>query len=262
MIHKSAILTRIAIAIIFIMVFTPFVPLLIWSVSHRWAFPNIIPDFGLRAWKYVFTQRSIAHGLITSVLISLAVTCISLVISMPAAKVLGTQNFKGKRFVEMIITLPAIVPILAVIMGIQFIFIKIGLINTYIGVVIVQLIPTMPYMVMYLQSTFQNYSLDFESQARVLGASPIKVFYLITIPIIWPGIVVAALYTFLVSWSQYLLTIMIGGPVVRTLPTLLFSLMGSGDNAVAAAVSIVFILPAIVLLILTSKYFAGTTIHH
>ncbi len=243
--------------VIFIMVFVPFIPLVIWSVSQRWAFPSLLPEFGSRAWKYVFTQRSIIQGLFNSIWLSCLVTFISLIIAMPAAKVLGMQNFKGKRIIEMIITLPAIVPILAVIMGIQFIFIKAGLINTYLGVIIVQLIPTMPYMVMYLQSTFQDYSIDFESQARVLGATPFKVFYLITIPIIWPGIVVAGLYTFLVSWSQYLLTVMIGGPVVRTLPTILFSLMGSGDNAVSASVSIIFILPAILLLLLTSKYLAS-----
>ncbi len=245
------------VAIIFIMVFVPFIPLVVWSFSQRWAFPNLIPEFGSRAWKYVFTQRSIIQGLFNSVWLSVVVTFLSLIIAMPAAKVLGMQEFKGKKIIEMIITLPAIVPILAVIMGLQFILIKVGLINTYLGVIIVQLIPTMPYMVMYLQSTFQDYSIDFESQARVLGAKPLTVFYLITIPIIWPGIVVAGLYTFLVSWSQYLLTVMIGGPVVRTLPTILFSLMSSGDNSVAASVSIIFILPAVLLLILTSKYLSS-----
>jgi putative spermidine/putrescine transport system permease protein len=115
----------------------------------------------------------------------------------------------------------------------------------------------MPYMVMYLQSTFADYPLEFEDQARVLGASPMNTFFKVTIPIIFPGIVVAFLYAFLVSWSQYLLTVMIGGPNVRTLPTILFAYIGSGDNAISAAVSILFILPAILMLLITSKYLSG-----
>jgi putative spermidine/putrescine transport system permease protein len=142
-------------------------------------------------------------------------------------------------------------------MGLQVIFIKIGLINTFWGVVIVQLIPTMPYMVMYLQSTFEDYPIDFEDQARVLGATPIVTFFKITIPIIFPGIVVACLYSFLVTWSQYLLTVMIGGPAVRTLPTVLFAYIGSGDNAISATVSIIFVFPAILMLLITSIYLSG-----
>ncbi|MEG1806290.1 MAG: ABC transporter permease subunit, partial [Clostridia bacterium] len=161
---------RFAIAIIFITVFVPFIPLVVWSFSQRWAYPSLIPEFGMRAWEYIFTQKSIINGLFTSIWTSLVVTFVSLVIGLPAAKALGMMKFKGKKFAETLITLPAIVPSLAVIMGLQVIFIKIGLINTHIGVIIVHLIPTMPYMVMYLQSTFEDYQSEYEDQARVLGA--------------------------------------------------------------------------------------------
>lgn len=245
------------VVIIFIMVFVPFIPLIVWSFSQRWAYPDLLPEFGMRAWKYIFTQNSIISGLFTSIWTSIVVTVISLLIGLPAAKALGMYKFKGKKLAETIVTLPAIVPSLAVVMGLQIIFIKIGLINTYLGVIIVHLIPTMPYMVMYLQSTFEDYQSDYEDQARVLGAGTFTTFTQITVPIIWPGIVVASLYSFLVSWSQYLLTVMIGGANVKTLPTILFSFLGSGDNAVSAAVSLVFILPAIVMLLLSSKYLSG-----
>lgn len=249
---------NIIIAAIFICTFIPFVPIIIWSVSFRWAYPSLAPQFGARAWNYIVSQKSIISALFTSIGLSGIVTLISLIVGLPAARALGMYRFKGKKAVELIITLPAIVPSLAVIMGLQIIFIKIGLINSFLGVVIVHLIPTMPYMVMYLSSTFQDYQVAYEEQARVLGASTFKSFTLVTIPIIWPGIVVGSLYSFLVSWSQYLLTIMIGGPTVRTLPTILFAFLGSGDNAVSSAVSLVFILPALAMLALSSKYLSGS----
>lgn len=247
-------LRKFSVLFIFVTVFVPFLPILIWSFSFRWNYPNITPQWGMRAWNYVLTQKSILSSLGLSVVLSLVVTFISLCIGLPASKVLGTKEFRGKKLVETIITLPAIVPVLVVIMGLQIIFIKAGLINSFWGVVIVQLIPTMPYMVMYLQSTFEDYPVEFEDQARVLGSTPLVTFFKITIPIIFPGIVVACLYSFLVSWSQYLLTVMIGGPNVRTLPTILFAYIGSGDNAISATVSIIFVFPAVLMLLITSKY--------
>ncbi len=75
---------------------------------------------------------------------------------------------------------------------------------------------------------------------------------------ILPGIIVAALFSFLLSWSQYLSTLIIGGGKMLTLPILLFSLMGSGDRPVASAVSLVFILPAF-LALMSSAHYLGRT---
>jgi putative spermidine/putrescine transport system permease protein len=74
------------------------------------------------------------------------------------------------------------------------------------------------------------------------------------LPMVLPGIVVAGLFSFLLSWAQYLSTLIIGGGRLMTLPVILFSLMGSGDRPVAAAVSLVFVLPAFVVLLFSARY--------
>ena len=104
---------------------------------------------------------------------------------------------------------------------------------------------------------FANYNPDFEHQARTLGANKFKTFYLITLPSIAPGIVVASLFAFLVSWSQYLLTFLIGAGKVMTLPLLVFSTATSGNPPLTAAISIIFILPAILILMFTAKFVSG-----
>jgi putative spermidine/putrescine transport system permease protein len=148
-------------------------------------------------------------------------------------------------------------PGIAVIMGIHVLFIKYGLADTLPGVILVHLIPTTPYAVMVLSSVFANYEVDFEDQARVLGASPVRTFLRVTVPMILPGVAVAALFAFLISWNQYVLTLIIGGGRVITLPLLLFSFAQSGDNAIAAALALVFLGPAIAILILTTRYLGG-----
>jgi putative spermidine/putrescine transport system permease protein len=68
---------------------------------------------------------------------------------------------------------------------------------------------------------------------------------------------IGSLFVFLVSWSQYVLTLMVGGGRVVTLPILLFSFATSGDHAVTAALAIVFVLPAILILAATARYLTG-----
>lgn len=94
-------------------------------------------------------------------------------------------------------------------------------------------------------------------QSYSLGAGRVSTFIHVTLPNILPGIVTGGLFVFLISWSQYILTVMIGGGRVVTLPLLLFSFAAAGDNAVTAALCIVFVAPAIVILVAVSRYLSG-----
>lgn len=247
---------RVAIVVI---VLLPLLPLLIWSFSHRWYFPALLPtEWSLRAWSYIFSANSqVLPALGNSLLVATAVTFISIIIGLPAGRVMGLYKFRGKTLVWFLLLAPTIVPVLAVAMGIHVAFIRYGLADTILGVVLVHLVPVLPYMVLILAGVFTNFNTDYEAQARTLGANTRQVFYHVTLPAIYPGMIVGALFAFIISWSQYILTLLIGGGQVITLPVLLFSFANSGDNAVTAALSIVFIAPAILFLILTTRYLAG-----
>jgi putative spermidine/putrescine transport system permease protein len=78
-------------------------------------------------------------------------------------------------------------------------------------VVFVHLIPAAPYAVLILAGAFANYDADYEAQARTLGAGPLRVLWYVTLPALAPSLVVAGLFAFLISWSQYVLTLLIGG---------------------------------------------------
>ncbi len=170
---------------------------------------------------------------------------------------MGLHKFRGKGIVEFLILAPTIVPALASAMGIHIMFIRYQLADTVLGVVLVHLIPVTPYMVLIMSSVFANYNVEFEAQARSLGARPWQVFRFIMLPTIFPGLVVGSLFSFIISWSQYILTLLIGGGQVQTLPVMLFSFATSGDNGITAALSLVFIAPAVLFLFLTSRYLTG-----
>ena len=148
-------------------------------------------------------------------------------------------------------------PVLSVAMGIHVAFIRYGLADTLPGVILVHLVPVTPYMVLIMSSVFANYNPDYEGQARTLGATAGQTFRHVTLPAILPGVLVGSLFAFIISWSQYLLTLLIGGGRVVTLPILLFSFANSGDNALTAALSLIFIAPALLFLLLTARYLTG-----
>lgn len=228
-------------------VFLPFLPLFFWSVSEKWFYPDLLPQsFGLRAWSYVFGTAGgqIVSGLFAGFSLALVTTIVSLILGIPAGRALGLYEFAGKKLASLLLILPIIVPPLSVSMGLHHWFIGLELAETFIGVVLIHLTFCLPYTIFVIWGVFSDYDPDFEEQARSLGASPVKIIIHITLPMILPGITVAALFSFLLSWSQYLSTLIIGGGKILTLPILLFSLMDSGDRPVAAAVSLVFILPA------------------
>jgi putative spermidine/putrescine transport system permease protein len=250
-------------AALVISVLMPFTVLIIWSFSARWFFPQLWPEqWGLRAWQYIFgtAGTQIIAGLIQSMLVALATAAISIVIGVPAGRALGLYDFKAKDTISVMLMLPVIVPPLCVAMGLQLWFIKLGLAETFIGVVLVHLTFCLPYSIFVMWGVFSNYDPDYENQARSLGANSWEIITRVMLPLTLPGIMVAGLFSFLLSWSQYLSTLIIGGGRITTLPILLFALMGSGDRPVAAAVSMVFVAPAFLVLLFSARYLGGKSI--
>ena len=236
----------------------PIVPLFVWSISFRWFYPAILPtEYSPRAWLEVITPHNDVLGVAwNTALIALVVTAFSILLGVPAGRALGLYEFRGKRVVEWLILAPIIVPGLAVVLGIHVLFIRAGVHNSIPGVILVHLVPTLPYMTLVMSGVFANYDTDFELQARSLGAGRLATQWYVTLPAIFPGVVVGALFAFIISWSQYVLTLLIGGGKVQTLPLLLFSFVRS-DPAIAGALSVVFILPAVLVLLLSSRYLSG-----
>lgn len=236
----------------------PLVPVVVWSFSATWFFPDLIPTrFDLRSWEYVFSERAkVLPAFMTSLAIAFAVAVVAALIGLAAGRAMGLHSFRGKRLVYFLILAPEIVPPLTVAMGNQVSFIKLGLADTLLGVILVQLVPTIPYVTLVMSAVYSNYDRNYEDQARILGASPLRAFVHVTLPAVFPGLVVAALFAFLIAWSEYIMTLLIGGGVVQTLPLLLFS-FATSDLSIASALCVLFVAPAIAILVVSSRYLSG-----
>lgn len=240
---------------IILMLFLPLVLIIGWSVASSWPWPNILPKtLTLRGFKYAISPSTGGFVvLFRSAVLSLIVTVITLIISIPAARALAFYEFKGKSFIKVLILLLLIVPMISVAMGIHISFIKLGIANTCVGVVLIHVLPGIPYAVKILLNIFELNGEKIEIQGRILGATPLQVMMHITLPIIAPGLIISGSLIYIISFSQYFITFLIGGGRVVTYSMLLFPFVESGDRTMASALSIIFILSIILVLFISEK---------
>lgn len=244
--------------IIFIMLL-PLIPLMLWPFIASWRWPQLIPLFGeARGFKHFFSAGSNSVNiLLFSVFLSIVVTIITLAIALPAAKAIAFYSFRGKNMIKTIILLPVIVPMVAVSMGIHVSFIYLGLANNCIGVILIHLIPGLPYAVRILLNSFLLIGDDIATQGKNLGANSLQVLWHITLPLIMPGVIAASTMVYIISFSQYFITFLIGGGRVVTFSMLMFPLIQRGERVLASTYSVVFLASILLVVIVADKVMKG-----
>jgi putative spermidine/putrescine transport system permease protein len=252
-------LRRLGVGLLGLWLVLPLVPVAIWSFAHGWRFPALLPqDWTAKAWATLLAPGSgVLESLGLSTGIALATTALAALVGVPAGRALGLHAFRGKALVLLLLAAPVIVPAVAVAPGLHGVFLRLGLTGTVTGVVLAHLIPVIPYMVLVMASVFAGFDTVHEDQARSLGARPWAVWWHVTLPVILPGLMTGALFAFLVSWSQYLLTLAIGGGRVQTLPLTLYAYANAGRNDLAAAVAMLYIMPGLLIILLSARKVTG-----
>lgn len=241
--------TRLSLLAAFAVLVLPVALLFVRAFTPAWTFPDILPrTLSARGLQTALGSGSqVVHGLALSLEIGGMVAGLSCLIGWPAARALGLYRFRGRRAVQMVFLAPVLVPAMASAMGLQIFFVRIGLAGTVLGVVVVQMIPALPYAINILAAGFANFDADYESQARILGAGGLNRLLRVTLPQLRAPLTAAALLAFLISWSDYLLALLIGAGQVQTLPIQLFSAINATDSTTAAAVAMLVILPPLIL---------------
>lgn len=213
-------------------VWVPVVFLLVRSWAGRWLWPDVIPpEWSGRAWGAVRVEP---------VVNSLGLAAVAMIGAVMLGLALAGA-FRRSAWVRWAVLTMALLPPLAMGVGLHGLFLRLGLTDLWWGVALVHLLPTTPYAVMAVAASLSRFDDDLAAQARTLGASGWQVWRYVKGPALLPGIATGAAFAFVISWSQYVLTALIGGGRVLTLPMALVGYQKSGDEAVAAAVALVFL---------------------
>lgn len=242
---------------------------LLWIISSSFKSPgeltngsiSLIPkSASLHYYKRVFELFGFHINIINSISVALAATVIAIAISCLAAY--GIVRFLpkvGKVMTRVLITTYMFPPILLVI-PYSIIMGNLNLSNTRIGLMITYLSFSIPYAIWLLVGFFRTVPKAIEEAAMIDGASKFKVFYKIALPIIAPGVVATAIYTFINAWNEFLFSlILINSTSKMTVSVAVYSIAGGeilewGDMMAA---SVLVILPSVVFFLLIQKKIAG-----
>lgn len=222
---------------------------------------SILPkSFTLEYYEHVINALGFGTNILNSVIISLATTFIAITLSALAAY--GIVRFFprfGRAMTRVLIMSYMFPPILlaipySIIMG------NIGLSNSRIGLIIVYLSFSIPYAVWLLVGFFQTVPIEIEEAAKVDGANKLTVFRKIVLPLVAPGVVATAIYTFINAWNEFLYSlILINNTGKMTVSVALRSLQGAeildwGDMMAASALVVV---PSIIFFMIIQKRIVG-----
>lgn len=237
----------------------PLVIAFLWSMvdpKAGWFAPDVLPrSLSTHHWRAAASDRGLVRSLLTSMFISTVVVTLSAALALPTAYALAKIPFRAKRAVELFVLAPLIVPGFIVGIGIGYMFFRIGLAHTVLGVILAQTIGTLPFMIRVLSATLEAVPADLIRAARTLGATPLKVGWHILVPLAWPGFVAGGLLSFVASFEEFEKTFIVGAPLVETLTVKLWSTLGGKVMIFPAAAVVTFIvlMPTVIIFFLAER---------
>ena len=236
----------------------PLLYMLPLAFANKYEYPAIAPtQYGFQWWKYVLDQPNVVEAIVNSFLFAFASTILALIICIPAAYVLARFKFKGRKFIMLLFLIGNAFPKIGMYTSIGIIYYRIGLMGTFLGVLLIHMLGTMMQMIWLPAGAFRSVPRHQEEAARDAGAGPIRTFFHVTLPIAWPGIAVAAMYAFIGSLGESVGTLMVGLPKYRTMMTEMYGVILDFPATAGAVFALIIVIPNIVLLMLMRNYIGG-----
>lgn len=226
----------------------PLAPLLLWAVASRWSGSATVPqDWGLRGWLAAH-DAGLVPALVRSTVLGLTVAAIATPLGAMAGRALGWRELRHPGPVALVLIAPVVLPPFAVSMGLDVLLLRVG-IPEPVAVVLLLVVFALPYTSYTMRAAYTAVDPELEEQARTLGASPRQARRRATLPAVRGGLATAAGLAFLVGWSDYVVTLLIGGGRLVTAPILIGSVAaGAGNEATVAALSLSSVVPLVVVL--------------
>jgi putative spermidine/putrescine transport system permease protein len=184
-----------------------------------------------------------------SFIIAFATTFLATALGTSAALGLTTADFPFKGVITGMMIMPMVVPIVISAVGIYFFFAWVGLTSTHLGMILAHTALATPFVVITVTATLQGFNRNQIRAGTSLGASPVTVFFKITLPQILPGVISGALFAFVTSFDEVVVALFIAGSEQYTLPRQMFAGIREKYNPTIAAVATMMIVVSVSLLV-------------
>lgn len=241
---------------VYVFLFTPIISLIIVSFNGASLTSLPIDGFSLRWYEEFWFNQAAWNALGTSVVVAVITATSATILGLMAAYALVRLSFRGKLLFQSLILLPIIIPHLVFGIDLLLFFKSIGVATSIFTVCIAHTILAFPFAVMLIATSLSGFNQTLEHAAQDLGANEHRTFFRVTLPLIAPGVISAALVSFTVSFDEFVISFFVAGKGVITLPLFLYSELRFSVTPEINAIS-TFVLLVSILVIIAMQWVQG-----
>jgi putative spermidine/putrescine transport system permease protein len=233
------------------------------SFSTRWL-RSWLPDGWTTRWYgAAWAEFQLGDVLTVTFQIVFLVVFLSGLIGVPAAYALARRDFPGKKLVMLLFLLPLLVPPITFGIPLATVLYRTGLAGSMSGVVLANLVPTVPFVILVMIPFIEQIDTKIEAAARVFGASTFKLFIHVLLPLLMPGILAALLLVLVRTIAMFELTFLTAGPTSQTLVVALYyAVFAAGVRAVQSidAMAVIYMVTTLIWLVIALRFVNPTQI--
>ncbi|MDN5844037.1 MAG: ABC transporter permease [Alcaligenaceae bacterium] len=205
--------------------------------------------YSLKWYAAIFDSNNWILAIKNSFIIGVSATAIATVLGTIAAIGLSSQTMPCKRLIMALLLSPMIVPLIIVAAGMFFFYSRFNLVATYTGIIIAHAALGVPFVIITVSASLSGFDSSLYRAGLSMGASPLKVYWDVVLPIIRPGVISGALFAFVTSFDEIVLVLFLAGPQQQTIPRQMFSGLREVISPTILAVATLLIVTSIALLI-------------
>ena len=226
--------------------------------------PRLFPDAAsLRSYLTIIRDSTKVRFFLNSYLVASMVTVLTLAVSIISGYSFSRHNFRFKKVLNLFIIATQTVPLITLLIPYFGIVVALRLYDTYLALILTYMVFTLPYAILMMTGYFNTLPKELDEAVMVDGGSNFFALWRVLVPNAIPGIVATGIYTFLLSWSEFLFALTLTKSTeMRTVPIGIQLLMGQHayEWNEMMAMGILGSLPILILYLFAQRYFlAGMT---
>ncbi len=233
------------------------------SFATRWLGTWMPLGWTTRWYTSAWDEFQLNDVLLVTFQVVFLVVFLSGLIGVPAAYAMARRDFPGKKLVMLLFLLPLLVPPITFGIPLATVLYRAGLAGSMTGVVLANLVPTVPFVVLVMIPFVEQIDQRIEAAARVFGANTFKLFRHVLVPLLLPGILAALLLVLVRTIAMFELTFLTAGPTSQTLVVALYyAVFASGVRAVQSidAMAVVYMITTLIWLLIALRFVNPTQI--
>jgi ABC-type glycerol-3-phosphate transport system permease component len=230
------------------MVFSSLRPEAVLTGSFDWG--SILDGLSLNSYGRLFSGSNFGLYIVNSLIVSCSSTVCTVIIASIAAYALSRFRFRFRGPILLGIIATQLLPFVVLITPIYLVFSQLGLLNNYLGLVIVYVAMTLPLAIYLMLGYFDVIPNGLDEAARIDGCSTLAIIFRVVLPVAWPGIVTVTVTAFIATWEEFLFAgVLMTDDAKKTVQVGLSGFFGeyATDWGVVMAASVIAAIPTIVL---------------